>query len=145
MDFLGSGDGEDGCNQQPIWKYRHSLHSQGHPLMAFHCHFQRRRRSCTPSQSLFLASVFHQGYYYLMSSVGVSASPPHTSSRQSSLIFAPCWTFIYFVSPRLIPLSCKNARPSSCSFVYLFGVLGGRCTHDGRTISVTRPTTSLVS
>jgi len=80
LDLLKFGEREDGRNQQPTWKCCRSLHSHVYPPMAFCCHPQHRRRSCTPSQSLSLASVFFlQGiscYYYLMSSVGVSIPLP---------------------------------------------------------------------
>jgi len=67
---------------------------------------------------------------------------PHSKQKFTDF----CFTLDHYLSrfPTTDSTVTQKTRPSSCSFVYLFGVLGGHCTHDGRTISVTRPTTSLV-
>ena len=73
-----------------------------------------------PPHNHSLASAFsfkvYRDYYYLMSSVGVSAPPPQSSfapQGKSSPIFASRWTFILssILSLELTPLSCKKHSP----------------------------------
>ena len=112
---------EGGHTKQLTWRRPRSLIPHARPPMTLRCHpnavgDRAPHSHCLPHRFFF--GVYH-GYYYLMSSVGVSA-PPISSflpQGESSPIFAPRWTFILFysVSPELIPLSCKNAPLPSCS------------------------------
>lgn len=78
----------------------------------------RRRRSCPtsqPSSSVFPYKV-HQGYYYSMSSVGVSVPPAHNPPllpKAKVHQFSPRWTFILFSLPSTDPTVIQTAHPSS--------------------------------
>jgi len=92
-----------------------------------------------PSHQFFLQGI---SCYCLMSSVGVGV-PPHTSltpQGRSSPIFASRWTFIYFVPPQLIPLSCKTLTPPVLLYTCLEFL---EATTQGQSL-LPRPTTSLV-
>ena len=109
-------------------------------------HLQCRRRSCTTSQSLSLTSVFPSRYIMVIIIFDIVGRRQRSPSNPPSLPKANFHRFLlcagllfYFVSPEVIPLSHKNANLSSCSFVYLSGVFGGHCTHDGRSL-LPRPT-----
>ena len=64
-------------------------------------------------------------------------SPSYPPSLLGAKVRPFCFALdrlFYFILFDLIPLSCKNTHLLSCSFVYLFGVLGGHCTYDGRSL-----------
>ena len=124
-----SGDKEDGRKQQHPWKC---------PVPCIFIRTRRRLLSTQyswrflPLHTIILVSVFpfkvYHGYYYLVSSVGVSApSQILLHSPRQMTNFASCWTLYYLGSPELIPPPYKIAHPSSIPF---WG-FGGYCTHDG--------------
>lgn len=87
----------------------------------------------------FSFKVYH-GYYYLVSSVGVSALPLHIllhSPRQMITNFASNWTFYIIGFPRTDPTATQN-RPSFHTFLEFWRSLHLRWL----VIAVTRPTTS---
>jgi hypothetical protein len=117
-----------------------SLYSHSHSSTTFRCHYKCRRRSCITPQSLSLTSIL-LSRYILFDVVGrrqrFPIVLPHSSRQKfADFCFMRDFYLFYSVFPKLTPPSCKNTYLSSCSFVYLFGVLGGHHTQDGRTILV---------
>ena len=130
--FVQTRDKEDGRNQQFIWKCPRSPHSHVRTrlwLFSFQC----RWRSHTNSQSSSYRFLFKvHGYYYSMSSVGVSAPlhpyPPSLPKATGSHTIASPDFLFYLVSPELIQPPYKIAHLTSH---IPFWSHGGHHTYDG--------------
>jgi len=124
------GDKEHGRKQQLIWRCPVPLHFHTHSPTAFVNEIQLAISitSHNHPRISFPFKVYH-GYYYLVSSVGVSAPILKSSftPKGKRSISAHVGLLYYLGSPELIPPPYKIAHPSSIpsrSF-------GGPCTYDG--------------
>jgi hypothetical protein len=112
--------------------------------MAFSRHLDAVNGSCTPSPpsslqfsplGLSLLLLFDVGRRQRSS----PSYPPLLPEAKVPRFLHRAGLLFYLVSPELIQLPYKNTHPTSCSFVYLSGVLEASTYHGGRSLLLDPP------